>query len=388
MIGLFKRQQRAAPVDTSKLGESLVAMVVPAGSAQPAGCTAVLIGAQGRARRIEASARLAPEPDETAWLFRPGPYRLALRPFAAAPELGLRTSFVIDAPDPRAHQQRFDLYLASEVQGAGAVLTSAVLTTADLFAAIEAALQRELAQGHLELPPCTTLAEWNAFRAGLNRLLYLRFGVTVDECLPVDLGDRVDYAALLRQRAAAGPVTPLAVPTVDAGLHAASPPTGTVATPPTDAAALRRLFLELPCLMCALRVAVLPRGQAQFRRHQDLLRRLDLVSLQVTTMPAIELAAPNVPLDGENHARRAAHAARACLSLDDAWSLLARLQDDVVAGDGAAHGSAAPAALDSQLDTRLDTLLDDFERIVANLECDLAGRRAVTAPDAGAEVSP
>jgi hypothetical protein len=38
-----------------------------------------------------------------------------------------------------------------------------------------------LAQGALDLPPCTTLEEWHAFRAGLNQLMYTRYGVTVDD---------------------------------------------------------------------------------------------------------------------------------------------------------------------------------------------------------------
>lgn len=368
MIGLFKRQQRAAPVDTSQLGASVVAMVVPPGSAPAPGCLAVLIAAKGRARRIETGARLAAEPGETAWLFRPGPYHLTLRPFAAAPELGLRISFVIDAPDPRAQQQRFDLYLASEVQG-----SSTLLDAAWLFDAIEAAVQRELELGHLELPPCTTLAEWNAFRAGLNRLLYMRFGVTVDECLPADLGDAVDYAALLNQRAASGPPgAPEPVPAPCQAPVALEPepelalPVAANRAAQDDSAALRRLFLELPCLMCALRGAVLPRGPALFRRHQDVLRRLDLVSLQVGTMPAFELAAPGVALDAANRLRRAAHALRALTSLDDAWALLARLQ-----GADGQDGATAPDSMGA--------LFDDFERIAANLECDLAARRAVAA---------
>ena len=365
MIGLFKRAPRAAPIDTSALGESALAMVVPAGSAQAPGCTAVLIDLGGRSRRIEASARLAPAAGEVAWLFRPGPYHCELRPFAAAPEIGLQLSFVIDSPDPRAHQQRFDLYLASEL-GAATGAAPIVLACADFFAAIEATLQRELAQGHLDLPPCTSLAEWNSFRAGLNRLLYLRFGVTVTECLPVDLGGRVDFCAILSARAASGPL-------LQAEEAAATVPYAPQEPPPahSDALSMRRLFLELPGVMCALRVAVLPRGPLQFRRHQALLRRLDLVSLQVTTMPAFELAAPGVALDHGNRVRRARHALGACQALDDAWALLARFQ---AADDQAHQVDNAPAA-------DLDALFDDAERIVANLEDDAAGRRAVAGLD-------
>lgn len=359
-LGLFKR---AAPVDTSALGETVLAMAVAHGSAIASGCTAVLIDSGGRTRRAAAGAPLALAPGETAWLFRPGPYRGDLRPFAAAPELGLRLCLVIDGADPRVQQQRFDLYLASEVQGVAVTLDAAAL-----FAAIESALQRELAQGHLALPPCTTLDEWNSFRAGLNQLLYLRFGVTIDECLPVDLGDHIDYAAMLTARAAAGEVE-CVVPAPPAPMPAPAP------APPSsarDQAAMRRLFLELPCLMGGWRTAVLPRGAAQFRRQQALLRRLDLVSLAVTTMPALALAAPGVPLEPGQQARRANHSARACASLDDGWALLARLQ---LAEDGLAGPS-------------LETLFDDAERIVANLECDVAGRRAVFEKDPDFEKAP
>jgi len=364
MIGLFKRSV-TPPADTSALGVSAIAMEVAPGSAIAPGCTAVLIDAGGRTRRVEQVARLAPAAGETAWLFRPGPYQFDLRPFEAAAELGLRLRFAIDSADPRAAQQRFDLYLASE-GGGGQGGTLQLLDCASFYSAIEGAVQRELAQGQLELPPCTSLAEWNRFRSGLDRLLYVRFGVTVDECLPVDLGETIDFAEVLRQRVAAD------APWLAAGLQTA-PPAAPVTAPLTardDARCLRRLFLELPCLMCALRVAVLPRGQEQFQRHQAVLRRLDLVSLSVTTMPALGLAAPGVTLAAPQQARRIAHAARACVSLDEAWALLARLQRE----------DADDAPMEA-----VSALFDDAERIVANLECDVAGRRRVAE---AAEVAP
>jgi hypothetical protein len=129
--------------------------------------------------------------------------------------------------------------------------------------------------------------------------------------------------------------------------------------PLSDARSLRRLFLELPCVMCALRVAVLPPGQQMFRRHQDLLQRLDLVSLSVTTMPALELAAPGVPLAPDQQSRRIRHSRGAAAALDEAWALLARLQ------------ICAPA--------QLENLFDDAERIVANLECHIGERRLAQA---------
>jgi hypothetical protein len=355
MLGFFKR---AAPaVDACELGRTVVALALPAGAAPPSGCQAVVVGPDGRTRRLQAARKIEAREGETAYAFHPGPYTADLQPFEAAPELGLRTSFAIDAPDPQASQQRFDLYLAAEVSGR--------LAIAELVAAIDAALRHELALGGLELPPCTSLDEWNAFRQGLNQLLYMRFGVTVDDCVPVDLGDSRDYAQQLAARAAA----PAAVAAEVAGAAAAAAP-HSAATPERfdpaleDARALRRLFLELPCLMCGLRLAAMPAASNQFQRQQALLQRLDLVSVGVNAMPALALAAPGQALAADEQLRRARHSRRACVSLDEAWALLARLRQ---AGEAA-----------------LPQLYGEAERIVANLEADCAGRRSVSGDEEAA----
>ena len=330
MLGLFKRTPAGAP-DMAALGQGALALRVPSGTAVPQGCIGVACGKGGATRRVEQGGRVNLDEHEHAFCFHPGPYSVDLAPFAAAPELGLQLAFVVDCPDPRVAQQRFDLYLASEAADS--------VTLAGFTGAIESALQRELAQGNLDLPPCTSPDEWNLFRAGLNQLLYQRFGVTVDDCLPADLGERVDYARMLRERAVDAPAAAIAVPEK--------------APPPSDAQALRRLFLELPGVTSALRLADLPPGQALFRQHQALLQRLDHACMLFETMPALELAAPGKRLDSASQAVRAAHSSAAVNALDEAWSLVARF----------AH---APAA----------TLFDDAERIVANLEHHGAGRRA------------
>jgi hypothetical protein len=344
MLGFFKRA--AVPEDACELGRTVVALALPAGAAPPPGCQAVVVGTDGRTRRLQAARRIEARPGETAYAFHPGPYTADLLPFAAAPEIGLRTSFAVDAPDPQASQQRFDLYLAAEVCGR--------LELAALVAAIESALRHELATGGLELPPCTTLDEWNAFRQGLNQLLYMRFGVTVDDCVPVDLGDTRDYARALAARMEQPAEAPL--PAVQAPAPAA---VERFDPAEEDAKALRRLFLELPCLMCGMRLAAMPAGQELFHRQQALLQRLDLVSVAVNAMPALGLAAPGQPLAAEERLRRARHSRRACVSLDEAWALLARLRQ---AGEAA-----------------LPQLYDEAGRIVANLEADCAGRRATAA---------
>ena len=342
MIGLFKRATAAAPFDTSALGTRALALALPSGAVVPAGCVGVVFDKGGRTRRVAQGGRIGLEAHEGACCFHPGPYRADLAPFAAAPELGLRLSFAIDAPDPRVAQQRFDLYLVSEAAGG--------VTTEQIAQAMQSALQRELAQGNLELPACTTLAEWNTFRAGLNQLLYTRFGVVVDDCIPVDLGESVDYAQLLLARAA--------VVELQAPQATAAPGPEAV----TDGQALRRLFLELPCVTSALRLAGLPRGQALFRQHQALLQRLDQVSLSVSTMPALELAAPGQVLGPEHQQRRARHSGAALGALDEAWALLARL-------------SLAGA-------DQVESLLDEADRIVSNLEQQLGARRTAL-PDSG-----
>jgi len=339
MLNLFIRPFRQNAPVLPGLGADSIALPLARGCTVPAGCFAVLANRDGQTRRLREGARAAMLDGERAWCVHPGPYGCELTPFAAAPEIGLRVAFAIDAPDPREKQERFDLYLASE--GPERVALDAFV------GALQAALQRELAQGHLELPPCTGFDEWNQFRSGFNQLLYTRFGVMVDDCVPVDLGARRDLAALLAARLAAAPAPQATV----------QPPQEPFDAAREDARALRRLFLELPAILCGLRLNLAPGDCAGFRRHQDLLRRLDLVSLSVGTMPALELAAPNQLLPANEQLRRARHSRRAAAALDEAWALLARTE----LGDGAL----------------LPVLLDEADRIVANLECDCAARRAL-----------
>ncbi|MBA5608683.1 hypothetical protein H3H36_25400 [Duganella sp. FT3S] len=378
-MGLFRRR-RHQPADTNGLGRDVIARRLDDGDVAPAACRVVIFNPGGHARRAVAGKINCAE-GETVFCFHPGPYRVDLTPFAAAPELGLRLRFVIDAADPRVVQQRFDLFLYSEVE--------ASLEVDDMRARIDQALQAELAQGPLELPPCTTLDEWHAFRSGLNQLLYTRLGITVDDCVPVDLGDQVDYADMLTERALraaavaapmpAADLPPDAVPNVspnvpphltttggtDATPGQAPPPrhaAPSAGQPPAvcDARALRRLFLELPALSTALRLLALPAGQAPFQVQQDLLRRLALLKLNVDTMPSLAWAAPDQPLEPHQQARRSRNSTAAVAALDEAWALLARLQ------------LAVPV--------QWAELSDEASRICANLEYDLALRRAPYEP--------
>lgn len=188
---MFGASKARAPLQAAQLGTALVALRLDGPARLPPGCVELVFSAAGQARRAP-STRAGR--GETAYAYHPGPYETAFAPFAAAPEIGLRLRYLADAADPRVAQQRFDLFLFSEA--------GAVLTVDALHGAIAGAVRDALAQGMLELPACTTLDEWHAFRAGLNELLYVRFGLTVDDCVPVDLGEACDYADVLRARAA------------------------------------------------------------------------------------------------------------------------------------------------------------------------------------------
>lgn len=361
-MGIFSLRRKPV-ADTGGLGTSLIALRLDAGDVAPVRSTVVLFNAGGHARRASAG-KVACEPGEMAVCFHPGPYTFHLTPFAAAPEWALRLRFVVDVANPRVEQQRFDLYLYSEM--------AERLDVEAFRASAQLALQIELAQGALDLPPCTSLEEWHAFRAGLNQLMYTRFGVTVDDCVPVDLGDQIDFADMLKARAAeqavaaaagsfaaAAPAADLA-PVASVASTGATRPDAAPATAQQDAFGLRRLFLELPSLSSGLRVLVLPEGLPVFQQYQALLLRLGMAALNVNTMPSLAWAAPDQPLPHQEQARRTGQTLLAVHALDEAWALLARLQL-------ASHA-------------QWPGLLDEADRICANLETGLAFRRVPYAP--------
>lgn len=352
MMSLFRRRPAAQTnADVcAGLGAELIALRLDSGDVAPAQTVLVVFDGAGHARRT-APGKVVCAPGEAVFCYHPGPYTVDLLPFAAAPEWGLRLRFVVDAANPRVAQQRFDLYLYSETAGR--------LSLDGFAASVQTALQAELAQGALELPPCTTIDEWHAFRAGLNQLMYTRYGVTVDDCVPVDLGVDmgVDFAGVLRARAAAVEETEATSVAVSAEMPAPAVLSESTAAPAAqrDAYGLRRLFLELPAVGSALRMLALPAGANLFPQQQALLQRLHMASLHVNTMPALAWTAPDQPLDAGNQRRRVAQTLLAVAALDEAWSLLARLET-------AEASQWAP-------------LLDQADRICANLEQALAQRR-------------
>jgi len=369
-MGFFLRR-RAPRTDLAGLGDTLVAHACETGDVAPAGTTLLVFGANGQARR-QLAGKVALAEAERAWCFHPGPYTLTLLPFAAAPEWGLQLKVVVDAANPRVAQQRFDLFLYSEVaQG---------LALVQLQERLQAALQLALAQGVLELAPCTTLEEWHAFRAGFNQLLYTRFGLTVDDCVPIDLAPQADYAAQLRARAVPVPVptfNPIAGMPAEAPAHVAAAASAVSAVSAVsaiaashvrpdaqaDARGLRRLFLELPALSSGLRLLEVPAGADAFAAHQALLLRLGMASLNVQSMPTLGWSAPDQALPLVQQQRRIGHTLLSLQALDEGWSLLAQWQR-------------------SGNDTSAWRLLhDQADRVCANLETGLAGRRQPYPPE-------
>lgn len=343
MRGKAKRDLAVDREAVDGLGASTLAVRVAGAAALPA--TAV---------PLEAA-------DGAAWAVHAAPVRCLVTPFAAAPEIGLRLDYCFDRS---GNPQRFALLLAAEADAA--------LSVARLAAALQEAVQGALQIGALELPPCTTDEEWHAFRAGLNELVYTRFGLVVEDCVPVDLHPGVDFAAQLGAAAAASanrsdcepPASPLPddvlarVRVADLPWHgrrAAAIAVGAASADParTDAAALRRLFLELPALAASLRALPMQEGDGSFAPMQEILRRLALAALGASTMPSLTHAAPGRRLPQHAQLLRAMHSQSAQAALDEGWALLAAMRCGLDLGR-----------------------LDDIERMLANLEYSLAQRRA------------
>jgi hypothetical protein len=373
MRGLAARSpDRDAPDVAAGLGTSMLAVRTGAHAAAADGSVAVHT------------------PDGIAWLVSVRTMRCLVAPFAAAPEIGLRIDYCFD---PGGDQARFALLLESEADRS--------LQTKAIEAALQDAVQSALQCGSLELPPCTTDEEWHAFRAGLNELVHTRFGLVVEDCIPVDLHPEADYAAaLLAATAVAASPAPaassadgekpwqtpasqaaqLVQPTVpaprqemgtgghpapshawypsveaeDVPLHALrAAANATRDASGDDSLALRRLFLELPALAAGFRALPMKEGDGSFAPMQDICRRLSLAALTVNTMPTLAMAAPGRKLPRAAQQLRALHAVAAQSALDEAWAML--------------------AAMRSGLDT---SAVDGIDRILSNLEHSLAQRRA------------
>jgi hypothetical protein len=368
------------------LGETHIAWPATARMAVPVGCIGIAILADGSSRRY-ASGQIMPvdqqnsqqkSPQKSFWVHA-GPYHTQLCLHPSTPEIGLKIQFVLDSPDPRASVQRFDLFLASEIERD--------LSLAAMQARLENGLQAELAAGGLECGACMSLPEWMRFRAQLERWLYTRFGFMIEDCALVDLGEQIDYAQILLQRAAdlsvtattADAVLPeeLTMPQTQAQAQSPAVPEipempetsagwRTRPTRPTrashdpgirDAAQLRRLFLELPDFTARWRAINPPGGY--FSLQQTTAQRLSLLKAQVSAMPALAWASPQQGLTAAQINIRSGHMQQAIAAWEQAWFLLARLTQ--------AEGDAEQWQRER----------DEIDRILANLETTLAARAAL-----------
>lgn len=310
--------------------------------------------------------------DGVIWFAYPGVLRCVLAPFAAAPEFGLRLDYCFD---PSGDQARFALLLAGEVEG--------LLAIGALAVAVQDAVRGALQTGSLDLPPCAADDEWQAFRAGLNELIYTRFGLVVEDCLPLDLHPVTDFARDLLASVDAGSAGPLPAAAAVQDAIGSGAPQEQIAMPlaapapaqaqagqaqagqaqggqaqagetgsAADARAMRRLFLELPALASGLRALPMREGDGSFAPMQDILRRLALAAVSANTMPSLHHAAPGKRLPEQVRRRRVAHSLAAQAALDEAWALLAAMRCGLDPGR-----------------------LDDADRILSNLEYSLAQRR-------------
>lgn len=305
---------------------------------------AVRAGAHAVAPQGSAAVETA---EGAVWFAYTGALRCTLAPFAAAPEFGLHVDYCFD---PGGETARFALLLAAEAER--------LLSTEAFGAALQDAVRGGLQMGSLELPPCIADDEWQVFRAGLNELVYTRFGVIVEDCVPVDLHPARDFAADLLATlgaSAASSGAAVAAPAQADAPVAAPARAGDEARetgPAADARAMRRLFLELPALSSGLRALPMREGDGSFAPMQDMLRRLALAAVSVNTMPSLTLPAPGQRVTKEARGLRAAHSLAAQSALDDAWAWLASMR----------------CGLDLER-------LDEADRILSNLEYSLAQRR-------------
>lgn len=331
----------------------------------PPDCIGIVIAPDGTATRHAAGQTLCP-PWQKAFLVTTTPQRCRLCLHPACPEIQLDLRYVLDSADPRLAHQRFDLFLASEI---GQDYSCDALATQ-----LQTLLQAEMANGDLDCHPQMSLPEWMRFRALLERWLYIRFGLTVEDCALVDAGETLDYAQILLARAAAAAENRAsrdsvrALPPAQASAEPFPAPTPDWDAPPapparhpqhagSDQGQLRRLFLELPEFMLGWRALNPP--PAFFALQQSVLQRLSRLKVTVAAMPALTLAAPKQPLAPWQIAMRSHAMHDAMRAWEQAWALLARLQP------GSEVAWSQPAGLDS------------IERIFANFEHALVQRAQI-----------
>ncbi|WP_338845039.1 hypothetical protein V8J88_15210 [Massilia sp. W12] len=259
--------------------------------------------------RIAAGGQLQPGD----WLLAPGPHTLQFPLLAAWPECGVSLQICASTPDPRLPQQRLELYLQEFARQYGPHLS-----LSHLQSQIAQSVQNACARGRIRLSSCPDAHEWQSARSELEKLLYLRFGWLVENCLPCALQPGEAQALALLQAADHAQAAANAAP--------AAPPEAPAALPPTATALAQRLFLELPALAHSWRAQTLF-GAAHAQRQQ-LLRQASLLEALAALPPRQEAGA----------APSSAHA-QAWQALDACWETLAHARHD----DSASQHSALQA---------------------------------------------
>lgn len=325
-------RRNPAPALLAQLGKDVIACQVTDNWRVPPGLLGLQARGQGQLQRCEVGEELC----AGDYLLAPGPYPLALPMQAACPGLQLALSIVLDKPDHRFQQQRFEAYLLGEA--------GVRLQLADLQQQISAAWQRLCTQRSFYLPSCPSLDEWQEAKILLEKLLYLRFGWSVEDCWPQrikpvftipattpaledetwlhDLSPQADAVVekKVEDRVAdsvpeaanqqTAPCSEAAAPSSMGASSASSPAQNNL----TAAQVLRRYFLELPLLAQAWQQLSWPRAGADFYACRQILLTLEQARAQVLVPPhALLLAGAGF-----------AHPAK--ILLDDIWDLLASFQ--------------------------------------------------------------
>ncbi len=229
-----------------------------------------------------------------------GPYTAKILPQADIPELALHLQLVIDQLDNAVAEARFALFLHSEL--------IEELSLTELTRRIQECVNAQVAQGYLLIDTCPSAAEWQEYRAQLEKLLFTRFGLSVEDCLPVDLAEQVDYASQLIAQELAVASAEITEPSAQL-----TPVKHSTIFPRhlTEIAVSRRMFLELPALCRQWRALAWPRDVALFARLQAVAQRMDLLEAHYASPPT---------------ALQRRQAQQLFLTLEQAWALLARLQ--------------------------------------------------------------
>lgn len=245
----------------------------------------------------------------SAYLVHRGPYTLEILPQVDVPELALRLQLVIDQLENHVAEARFALFLRSEDR--------AEMSLAELASRIQDCINTQLAQGYLLIETCPSATEWQNYRALLEKMLFTRFGFSLENCLPVDLAEQIDYASQLIAQENA-PHIATAAKLAETEVLVAEPISNNVntanAAKPSRlerVAVSRRMFLELPTLCREWRLLPWPSDLANYARLQKVAQRMDLLEARYASPPAdLQLA----------------QAQQLAITLEQAWALLARLQ--------------------------------------------------------------